>query len=244
MEAAGTITGAWRWEFLAGAVPAPLAFIVFKKLKEPESWLQGAQRKEEARLLRRAVQRPALAAQFDRRLPAGLRRRRRPVGHRLLQLRSVPPRVRKARSRRRDWPARRWPARSPPGSAITSLLQNIGCVLRNLRLHLPHALHRPQEGIRHRVPGRDGHDRVHLLEPAADQRYLLDDPADGLRQLSLFGGYAIYFAELFPTRLRSTGTSFCYNVGRFAAAAGPFTLGLSHEATSSAAMPNPCATPA
>jgi MFS family permease len=41
MEAAGTITGAWRWEFLAGAVPAPLAFIVFKKLKEPESWLKA-----------------------------------------------------------------------------------------------------------------------------------------------------------------------------------------------------------
>jgi hypothetical protein len=50
-------------------------------------------------------------------------------------------------------------------------------------------------------------------------------PLMGFTQLSLFGGYAIYFAELFPTRLRSTGTSFCYNVGRFAAAAGPFTLG-------------------
>ena len=47
----------------------------------------------------------------------------------------------------------------------------------------------------------------------------------GFAQLSLFGGYSIYLAELFPTRLRSTGGSFCYNVGRFAAAAGPFTLG-------------------
>ena len=26
--------------------------------------------------------------------------------------------------------------------------------------------------------------------------------------------------------LRSTGTSFCYNVGRFVAASGPFTIGL------------------
>ena len=42
----------------------------------------------------------------------------------------------------------------------------------------------------------------------------------------IFGGYAIYFPELFPTRLRSTGTSFCYNVGRFVAAIGPFTFGL------------------
>jgi hypothetical protein len=32
--------------------------------------------------------------------------------------------------------------------------------------------------------------------------------------------------ELFPTRLRSTGTSFCYNVGRGVAAVGPVGLGL------------------
>jgi MFS family permease len=46
-------------------------------------------------------------------------------------------------------------------------------------------------------------------------------PIMGFCQLSLFAGYAIYFPELFPTRLRSTGTSFCYNVGRFVAALGP-----------------------
>jgi len=46
-------------------------------------------------------------------------------------------------------------------------------------------------------------------------------PVMGFCQLSLFAGYAIYFPELFPTRLRSTGTSFCYNVGRFVAAFGP-----------------------
>src|SRR5262249_23777304 len=51
-------------------------------------------------------------------------------------------------------------------------------------------------------------------------------PIMGFCQLSLFGGYAIYFPELFPTRLRSTGTSFCYNVGRFVAAIGPTALGL------------------
>ena len=50
-------------------------------------------------------------------------------------------------------------------------------------------------------------------------------PIMGFCQLALFGGYAIYFPELFPTRLRSTGTSFCYNVGRFVAAIGPFTFG-------------------
>jgi MFS family permease len=47
-------------------------------------------------------------------------------------------------------------------------------------------------------------------------------PIMGFCQLSLFAGYAVYFPELFPTHLRSTGTSFCYNVGRFVAASGPF----------------------
>ena len=50
-------------------------------------------------------------------------------------------------------------------------------------------------------------------------------PIMGFCMLSLFAGYAIYFPELFPTHLRSTGTSFCYNVGRFVAAAGAVLAG-------------------
>jgi MFS family permease len=41
-------------------------------------------------------------------------------------------------------------------------------------------------------------------------------------QLAVFAGFAIYLPELFPSRLRSTGVSFCYNIGRFAAAGGSF----------------------
>ncbi|MFO0918220.1 MAG: MFS transporter [Planctomycetaceae bacterium] len=61
----------------------------------------------------------------------------------------------------------------------------------------------------------------------------LDSPQDfwmitvmGFFQLSLFALYAIYFPEIFPTYLRSTGTSFCYNVGRYVAAFGPTIFGL------------------
>lgn len=50
-------------------------------------------------------------------------------------------------------------------------------------------------------------------------------PVMGFCILSLFAGYAVYFPELFPTHLRSTGTSFAYNVGRFVAALGPALLG-------------------
>jgi hypothetical protein len=50
-------------------------------------------------------------------------------------------------------------------------------------------------------------------------------PLMGFGQLSVFAVYAIYLPELFPTSLRSTGTSFCYNFGRLIAATAPFTIG-------------------
>jgi len=50
-------------------------------------------------------------------------------------------------------------------------------------------------------------------------------PLMGFFHLSVFAGFSIYLPELFPTRLRATGVSFCYNVGRYMAALGPFTLG-------------------
>src|SRR5262249_42646383 len=53
-------------------------------------------------------------------------------------------------------------------------------------------------------------------------------PIMGFCQLALFRAYAIYFPALFPTRLRSTGTSLCYNGARYVAALAPSTLGLLH----------------
>jgi MFS family permease len=50
-------------------------------------------------------------------------------------------------------------------------------------------------------------------------------PLMGFFQLAVFAGFSIYLPELFPTRLRATGVSFCYNVGRYLAAFGPLTLG-------------------
>jgi len=52
------------------------------------------------------------------------------------------------------------------------------------------------------------------------EAYLLA-PLVGFVTLGPFGGYAIYFPELFPTRLRATGTGLGYNVGRFLAALVP-----------------------
>jgi MFS family permease len=50
-------------------------------------------------------------------------------------------------------------------------------------------------------------------------------PTMGFFTTSLFGGYAVYFPELYPTRLRATGVGFCYNVARYLAIAGPYIFG-------------------
>ena len=47
----------------------------------------------------------------------------------------------------------------------------------------------------------------------------------GLTVFGVFGSFTYYLPELFPTRLRATGSGFCYNVGRIIAAAGPFIVG-------------------
>lgn len=47
----------------------------------------------------------------------------------------------------------------------------------------------------------------------------------GFCTLAPVSAFAIYFPELFPTRLRSTGIGFCYNAARLLAAAAPFLLG-------------------
>jgi MFS family permease len=47
----------------------------------------------------------------------------------------------------------------------------------------------------------------------------------GLSIFGVFGSFTYYLPELFPTRLRGTGSGFCYNAGRIIAAAGPFLVG-------------------
>jgi hypothetical protein len=47
----------------------------------------------------------------------------------------------------------------------------------------------------------------------------------GLSVFGIFGSFTFYLPELFPTRLRGTGSGFTYNIGRLIAAAGPFLVG-------------------
>jgi len=47
----------------------------------------------------------------------------------------------------------------------------------------------------------------------------------GVPVFGVFGAFPYYLTELFPTRLRATGSGFCYNIGRVLASAGPFIIG-------------------
>ena len=47
----------------------------------------------------------------------------------------------------------------------------------------------------------------------------------GLTVFGIFGSFTFYLPELFPTRLRATGSGFTYNIGRVIAAGGPFLVG-------------------
>ncbi len=51
-------------------------------------------------------------------------------------------------------------------------------------------------------------------------------PVFGFLTLGMHAGYAVYFPELYPTRLRSTGAGFCFNMGRLATAAAFVLFGL------------------
>jgi len=60
--------------------------------------------------------------------------------------------------------------------------------------------------------------------------------AIGLTVFGVFGSFTYYLPELFPTRLRGTGSGFCYNIGRVVAAVGPFLVGSIAARGSSAAV--------
>jgi MFS family permease len=224
-EQSGAITSAWRYMFVAGALPAPLALVVFKKLKEPESWLKARAEKKK------------LGSFTD--LFADPRWRRNAIVGMLLSSAGVVGlwgigffsydllrTVLEPEFRAQGLTGAALAGKITTWTGITSLFQNLGCFFGVYAFtYVTH------------YTGRKKAFAISFVAAMATTAYTFGYlkelshvfwmiPLMGFAQLSLFGGYAIYLPELFPTRLRSTGTSFCYNVGRLAAAAGPLTLGV------------------
>ncbi len=54
---------------------------------------------------------------------------------------------------------------------------------------------------------------------------LLILPLLGFFTNGIFSGFPVYLPELYPTRMRATGSGFCFNAGRVLAASSPFLTG-------------------
>ncbi|MBA2252619.1 MAG: MFS transporter [Nitrospirales bacterium] len=66
---------------------------------------------------------------------------------------------------------------------------------------------------------------VTFFTPHSYAHVLLLLPVLGFFSNGIFAGFPIYLPELYPTRLRATGSGFCFNAGRMLASAGPFLTG-------------------
>jgi len=224
-----TISPDWSWKlmFLLGAIPAFLCVFIQVKLKEPEKWVKA----------REAGRKTGAAFGSYSSLLGEARWRRSALGGMLLCVAAViglwgigffaPELVGPVIER--SLKAQNLPPEQIAGArgiwiGINSIVFNVGAFFGML------AMTRLAESI-----GRKRAFAIAFaLAMGATIGYfrLFNGKGDiwmsavmGACQLALFAGFAIYLPELFPTRLRSTGTSFCYNVGRFLAASGPFTLG-------------------
>jgi MFS family permease len=219
---------AWQAMFLAGSLPALLCVLALRRVKEPERWVQakaagarlGVKFGSYAALLRHPV--------WSRRAWLGLvlcsagiiglwgignfhPKIIRSIVHAYLASEHLSPA--ELASKKAYW------------SSLGLLLQNLGGFFGMLSL-----------AKFAQVKGRRPAFALALLLSFVctlvvfkflreiDQIYWML-PLMGFGQFSVFGVYAIYLPELFPTSLRSTGTGFCYNFGRLAAATAPFTIG-------------------
>ncbi len=219
----------WRYMFLIGSLPAFLCVFIQLRLKEPEKWVKareagrvtGVRFGSYASLFGEARWRkPALLGMllcisgvvglwgvgfFSPELVGDV------IGKHLKE-QSIPPE--KMAGTRLMW------------TGINMIMQNLGAFLGMMTFTklASHYGRKPIFAIFFVAA---------FLSTAATFKFLSQPwhiftliPLMGFCQLALFAGFAIYLPELFPTRLRSTGTSFCYNVGRFVAASGPFSLGI------------------
>jgi MFS family permease len=228
---AGYLESSWRVMFVVGALPALLCILIRSRLKEPERWKAVAAKASEdpgetqrlgsinemftdSRWRRNAIVGMLLAFagvvglwgigffSFDL-INSIFRKRYQSLG---------------LSARETEFWVSFW-------VAVTSLIQNAGAFFGvNAFSYMTHRLGRkPAFFVTFLLAMVSTAFTFWFLNSFWDIFWMI--PIMGFCQVALFGGYAIYFPELFPTRLRSTGTSFCYNVGRLVAAAGPLTLG-------------------
>jgi len=210
----------WRWMFTVGIIPAFLVVLVFRKMKEPETW----QRVRDS--VTAGGDKKQLGSIHD--LWTNPRWRKNTIVGLILAISGViglwgigfwtPELIREAL---KDAPlaTRNWYV------SMGTLLQDVGAFLGIYTFTIVTARigRRPAFIISFGLALAATVMTFGYLHKPSDILWMV--PIMGFCTLLIFGGYSIYFPELYPTRLRSSGVGFCYNVGRIIAALGPLTLG-------------------
>lgn len=228
LEIAGTITAGngWRWMFLVGALPALLVILMQKYLREPEPWLK-AQR--EGRLPQGGIFGPYAGLLKEARWRKNLLVGAVIASTGVVALWAIGEYgVDLQRQVFQTW----YQKDGVPAEQITATV-NVAVTWSFMLSMLGAAV---GMWLFTKVAARFGRRPAFAigfslaLVVTVLVYWKMASPRDGLWmlplmtscQLAVFAGFAIYLPELFPSRLRSTGTSFCYNLGRFAAAGGSF----------------------
>jgi len=229
MAAGGSLdpASAWRWMFVVGAVPALLAIIIRRRLKEPERWKAAISAEGPVKK----------AGSYAELFGDPVLRKRALVGLGLASsgviglwgigffsfdlIRSIM----RSRFEAEGLSPAEVEGKLTYWVGITSILQNVGAFfgIYSFSIITARVGRRPAFAVSFIAAMASTILVFWKLDSFTDIFWMI--PLMGFFQLAIFGGYAIYFPELFPTRLRSTGTSFCYNVGRYVAAVGPALLG-------------------
>ena len=209
----------WRWMFLVGVLPALLVVAVFRKMKEPEKWQQA----------RAAVLRGETKAMGSmKELWTDPRWRKNTIIGLILAISGVvglwgigfwtPELIREA-LKNSSAADRNWYV------SFGTMLQDTGAFFGVYAFTMLTAKlgRRPAFIAAFLLALGATVFTFWRLHEASDILWMI--PLLGFCNLMVFGGFSIYFPELYPTRLRSSGVGFCYNVGRVIAALGPFTLG-------------------
>jgi MFS family permease len=226
---AGVIGESWRIMFVVGAVPAFLAVFVFWRLQEPERWRLAAAKYTPRERLRSYFGEILRSPRWSRHAVIGLLLASSGIiglwgiGFFSIDLQRY---VFHSRFVAEGLTGPDAVFQEDLWASWTSVTLNVGAFFGIYAFsYVTHYIgRRPAFAIAFVLAMLSTAFVFRWFESIADVFWMI--PIMGFCQLALFGGYAIYFPELFPTRLRSTGTSFCYNVARFVAAAGPVALGL------------------
>ena len=228
LQASGSLSPdrGWRWMFLIGALPALMIIFTRKKLKEPEPWLRL---QAEGKLPAGSIFSPYIALIGDRRwrknlIVGALIASTGVVGLWAIGEYAVDLQKTVFQTHYEKTGLAPAAAKAQAANAISYayLLNMLGAATGMwLFTRMANALGRKPAFL---------FGFTAALVVTAFVYWKMDSPQDaywmmplmGAVQLGPFAGFAIYLPELFPSRLRSTGISFCYNLGRFAAAAGSF----------------------